>query len=381
MIKLKTIKASIFSILLIIGLTSAQDMSVELFIDNSFKLNFLADPITGYQANFLRFTNPDTSDIPANVENKYELFFSGDSISVLVVQTEDDKFYIDSNLDNKISNSDSFSFDDSAPLKTAIIALKTKLPNIKSIKLSRLPNKDDVLLKRITERYFGLFKIDEKSYPIALYLRPDHFSYKTGGDGIEIAVDIDKNNSMQSDEVTKIKKPIMISNKAKIFTSIKIGKESLVLNYKKSNQEIGFAKNFYHPNIKMNSLDGSEIIELNQYKNKITVINWWSPTCAPCMQEIPELNKLTQDFQNNSNIEFIALNISPDQNKIKEFLKSNDFIFRQFFVNNDVASELGIGAIPRTIVVDRSGKIVFDVIGFNPSQKLESLRETIMKLL
>ena len=36
---------------------------------------------------------------------------------------------------------------------------------------------------------------------------------------------------------------------------------------------------------------------LNQYKGKIIVLNFWATWCPPCREEMPELSRLYQEFQ------------------------------------------------------------------------------------
>ena len=43
------------------------------------------------------------------------------------------------------------------------------------------------------------------------------------------------------------------------------------------------------PNSKFVTLNGDSL-EVNQWKGKVTVINFWFSNCAPCLAEMPVLN-------------------------------------------------------------------------------------------
>ena len=42
-------------------------------------------------------------------------------------------------------------------------------------------------------------------------------------------------------------------------------------------------------------------------KVKVVVINLWFTSCAPCIEEMPELNKLVKEYENNDAVLFLAL--------------------------------------------------------------------------
>ncbi|HGY56567.1 MAG TPA: TlpA family protein disulfide reductase, partial [Caldithrix abyssi] len=149
-----------------------------------------------------------------------------------------------------------------------------------------------------------------------------------------------------------------------------------------SDRTYSVAKGFYHPDINIFSVNDSTKFALKDViKNKIAIINWWSPSCGPCIMEMPELNHLEEEFNNNSEIIFLALNNNPHHNKVIKFLENNTFNFKQYFVRGETAKELNINGIPRTLVIDKKGKIVYDQLGYDPSIKLKKLREVIKSLL
>ncbi|WP_089377632.1 peroxiredoxin family protein [Lutibacter flavus] len=59
------------------------------------------------------------------------------------------------------------------------------------------------------------------------------------------------------------------------------------------------------PDFRLYALDGT-INSLDTYKNKVVVIKMWFTTCAPCLHEIPKVNKLLEKYKNRNDIVFIA---------------------------------------------------------------------------
>ncbi|MBK8086975.1 MAG: TlpA family protein disulfide reductase [Chitinophagaceae bacterium] len=81
---------------------------------------------------------------------------------------------------------------------------------------------------------------------------------------------------------------------------------------------------------------------LNDLKGKVVVINFWFINCAPCKAEIPQLNKLVKEF-NQDEVVFIAVALD-SYSELKDFLKTTPFDYhiiddgRYFAQGNGVKS-------------------------------------------
>ena len=99
-------------------------------------------------------------------------------------------------------------------------------------------------------------------------------------------------------------------------------------------------------------------ITLQNYKNKLTVINFWATWCAPCREEIPELN----EFYKHNDINLIAIAID----EIADVVKFQDEIPIQYpsFIADELegvtlAKKLGNerGVLPFTVIIQPDGLV------------------------
>ena len=107
-------------------------------------------------------------------------------------------------------------------------------------------------------------------------------------------------------------------------------------------------------------------VNLNDYKSKLVIINFWATWCAPCKEEMPHLDKLKSKskFQD---IEILPINIADE-----ELTKSETF-FKELNINNleifygssiGLAKEFKLRGIPTTILIDKEGYEFARIIGF-----------------
>lgn len=106
----------------------------------------------------------------------------------------------------------------------------------------------------------------------------------------------------------------------------------------------------------------------------MTLINFWSTTCEPCIKELPYLNKLKEMVSEKAN--FIA--ITQDNNeKVEKFLVKQNFNFQH--INNsllELKSYFSILRNPMTFIVDKNGNIK-EITGIIDETKFD----TIVKIL
>lgn len=119
-------------------------------------------------------------------------------------------------------------------------------------------------------------------------------------------------------------------------------------------------------NVEVSSLDGTKYKFSTVLGKKKIVINFWASWCTSCIQELPELRELKEKYPN---AEFLGINAGERKNIIKKFLKKYNFPY-MILLDKDraLSKSLGVKDLPRTFVIDKSGKIIFDDI--RPPKKI-----------
>ena len=127
-------------------------------------------------------------------------------------------------------------------------------------------------------------------------------------------------------------------------------------------------------------LDGKKITSDIYADNKITMINVWGTFCGPCIREMPDLAKLSEENKSKGvEIIGIPIDIIDDWGKLDTRLKNEALMiidktgvgYRNVVPTIDMFRGFlrGIQAVPTTIFVDKNGKQIGTVYLGSRSQK------------
>tara|TARA_R110000823_G_scaffold210224_3_gene340425 strand:- start:31479 stop:31967 length:489 start_codon:yes stop_codon:yes gene_type:complete len=112
---------------------------------------------------------------------------------------------------------------------------------------------------------------------------------------------------------------------------------------------------------------------LSELRGKWLVVNYWAQWCAPCIEEIPELNALAAGRP-----DIHVLGVNYDGASGEELARQERELGVKFrTLTTDPAAELGIqrpSVLPTTLLIDPDGSIAATLVG---PQTLESLQHSI----
>jgi len=114
--------------------------------------------------------------------------------------------------------------------------------------------------------------------------------------------------------------------------------------------------------IKLKDLNG-QLVSLSDFRGKIVFLNFWTTWCYACLIEMPDMEKLHQEFKNKE-FAMASINIQESVSQVKQFFKDFKLTFTALLDSDgEVGAHFMITAIPTTFILDKSGIIIGKVMG------------------
>ena len=116
------------------------------------------------------------------------------------------------------------------------------------------------------------------------------------------------------------------------------------------------------PEFSLENING-EMISIEEFKGKKTLINFWATWCRPCRKEMPMLNGV---YLSQNPSEFSVVGIAIDKpEKVAQFIAELGINFPIMIGQSDaydIMKKLGNEALtlPYTILIDETGQVIWN---------------------
>jgi thiol-disulfide isomerase/thioredoxin len=107
-------------------------------------------------------------------------------------------------------------------------------------------------------------------------------------------------------------------------------------------------------------------LDFNTLRGKTVVVNFWAPWCGPCVEEMPELNALHQEYGGRE-VEFVGIGIDSASN-IQQFMQKVPVAYPLAvagFAGTELSRQFGnaAGGLPYTVVIAPDGAVRYRKMG------------------
>lgn len=102
--------------------------------------------------------------------------------------------------------------------------------------------------------------------------------------------------------------------------------------------------------------------DIQNYRGKILLIDFWSSWCKPCRAEIPSLKKILSKY-GKKDFEIIGVSLDDDKQEWLKAIEKDKQTWKHFcsfqpFQENQIAQYFSISAIPDNYLINKSGIIL-----------------------
>lgn len=137
--------------------------------------------------------------------------------------------------------------------------------------------------------------------------------------------------------------------------------------------------------------DITQLIDFNKIESwiqsdsdSIQVINFWATWCKPCVEELPDFQKIKEEFP-TLQMKLVSLDRITDVDKrVNRFLKEHEYDFDSYLLTDSdfdswipKINKSWDGDIPATVIIHNSSEILYFKVG---AIHYEELKEIILNI-
>lgn len=129
------------------------------------------------------------------------------------------------------------------------------------------------------------------------------------------------------------------------------------------------------PNVNIKTLEG-KVVNIQDYvgQGKITVMSFWATWCSPCKRELDAINDIYADWQEEYNVELLAITIDDARSmaKVPALVETKGWEYTILADSNeDLKKAMNFQTVPQTFLLDAEGNIIYSHSGYNPGDEIE----------
>jgi thiol-disulfide isomerase/thioredoxin len=133
------------------------------------------------------------------------------------------------------------------------------------------------------------------------------------------------------------------------------------------------------PSFKAVDLQGNTISQ-KTIQNKVTLLYFWATWCAPCAVSGPSIEKLQRRYAGNNGVHIVGVHYN-QSTLVTPYVEEHNYTFAIIPDGSSVAKAFHISKIPSFVLLDKTGTVILNQVGFAPEdeEKFSALIEKRLK--
>jgi len=134
-------------------------------------------------------------------------------------------------------------------------------------------------------------------------------------------------------------------------------------------------------NLKIQDVNGKTFVVKDHLEQDATIVLFWATWCIPCKKEFPAVHELIKKYPEKK-IQVLAISKDTPRSlsKVKAFARTHDYNLTYLLdPTGEISSKLLVNLVPTSMLVDRTGKVIYSHTGYRKGDEAE-LEKEILKL-
>lgn len=134
------------------------------------------------------------------------------------------------------------------------------------------------------------------------------------------------------------------------------------------------------PGFRLGGPQGTVSAGMGRSSGEWTYLDFWASWCGPCKQSFPWMNEMHAKY-GSKGLRIVAVSVDTRSADADRFLASNPASFTiAYDTTGDTPRRYGVKAMPTSVLIDPSGRVVLVHAGFKPDDR-NALEDAIKNAL
>ncbi len=136
-------------------------------------------------------------------------------------------------------------------------------------------------------------------------------------------------------------------------------------------------RDLFAPPFALPDLNGTPV-RLQDYRGKVTLVNFWASWCEPCREEFPHMAELYRAFD-RKDFDIAAISDDVSDSQMRGFVREFRPPFPILVGRGRMKAVYHFRGLPYSVLLDRQGRVIERTFGFGGEREFVRLRETISR--
>lgn len=119
------------------------------------------------------------------------------------------------------------------------------------------------------------------------------------------------------------------------------------------------------PDFTVEALKGGRVT-LSELRGKVVLVSFWATWCPPCRQELSHMQEGVIDRFAGSDLVVLPISRGEKRETVARFIDKTGYTFPVYLdANQEAYHKYATNYIPRSVVVDRKGKVAYVAVGYD----------------
>jgi thiol-disulfide isomerase/thioredoxin len=124
------------------------------------------------------------------------------------------------------------------------------------------------------------------------------------------------------------------------------------------------------PSFELEDVVTGDPIASSRFEGKSLLITFWATWCPPCIQEIPNLIKLQNEY-GTTGFSVVAISVDQEKGVVQKMVNRKEINYPVMMADKSVTRDFGgVYGIPTSFLVSKKGTVVKKYSGFVPHSVL-----------